>query len=481
MMASNRVEGLRKRYAAVGQEHVFQYVDELGQNDLDGFLNTLEKLNIEKITERFKKTMELEGAHIISNNIEPLETCEFDSEVDNKSGGQDEWYEEGLRLIAQNKVATLVMAGGQGTRLGSTLPKGFYKVGIPSGKSLFQIQGERIVRLQQVAAEFAKVDKNSVVIPWLVMVSDATKKDTVDYFRHNNNFGLRDDQVFFFDQGSLPAFTFDGKLILESKGKISTAPDGNGGIYSGLLESGILDELKRRGVTYVHAYCVDNILVRVADPRFVGYSALKKAQTGALVVAKSSWDEKVGVICKKQKKYAVLEYSEIPEELSREKRPDGTLLYNAGNICNHVFSLDFLYQTENIQHKLEYHIAKKKIKYYDSETGKSVAPEKNNGIKLERFIFDVFPFVDKLAILDVSRKEQFSPLKNAPGSGADCPETSREDLMNLHIRFAEKAGAQVIGAARRSFEISPLVSYNGEGLESLEGRVFSSPTLINEL
>ncbi|KAJ2683945.1 UDP-N-acetylglucosamine pyrophosphorylase, partial [Coemansia spiralis] len=191
-----------------------------------------------------------------------------------------------------------------------------------------------------------------------------------------------------------------------------------------------------------------------------------------------SWDESVGVICLRNGRFGVVEYSEIDAATAQTTRP-GTaeLAFNAGNICNHYYTLDFLQnRVPAIEAQLEHHVAKKKIKCVDLESGQILAPTKPNGIKLERFVFDVFPFVDRMAILEVDRKDQFSPLKNAPGSGSDCPETSRDDLIAQCVRFAEAAGAHVQVAAGTAprFEISALVSYAGEGLESLRGKTLAA-------
>ncbi|KAJ1934644.1 UDP-N-acetylglucosamine pyrophosphorylase, partial [Linderina pennispora] len=198
-----------------------------------------------------------------------------------------------------------------------------------------------------------------------------------------------------------------------------------------------------------------------------------------------SWDEPVGVICLRNGHYSVVEYSEISPEMAQLTR-DGTsqLAYNAGNICNHFYTLDFLqHRVPDIESKLEHHIAKKKIKHIDTETDEQIAPTKPNGIKLERFVFDVFPYVQKMAILEVDRRDQFSPLKNAPGTGVDCPETSRSDLISQCIRFVEAAGGKVqsVDGQQPAFEISALVSYAGEGLESLKGKTLVGDQYIDSI
>jgi len=226
--------------------------------------------------------------------------------------------------------------------------------------------------------------------------------------------------------------TFDGKIILEDKDRISMAPDGNGGVYAALRNSGVLEDMTKRGVKYLHAYCVDNCLVRVADPVFIGYCISKGAICGAKVVRKTYAHEPVGVVCRINGKFGVVEYSEIAKQDAEKTSPDGRLTYDAANIANHFYTLDYLKQvcTSTFESKLEFHIARKKIKHIDFQNNEIVAPTKPNGIKLELFIFDIFPFLPieagktPFAVLSVPRAQDFSPLKNAPGAGVDCPETS---------------------------------------------------------
>jgi UDP-N-acetylglucosamine/UDP-N-acetylgalactosamine diphosphorylase len=280
----------------------------------------------------------------------------------------------------------------------------------------------------------------------------------------------------------------DGKVLLESTSRVAVAPDGNGGLYAATrspLSSKdkthtVLSDLAKRKVLYVHAYCVDNCLVRVADPVFLGYCIEKQADCAAKTVPKSHATESVGVVAVRGGKFSVVEYSEISTEQA-EKRDEetGELAFRAGNIANHFYTTTYLNKVESFEEELAFHIARKKIPHTDIESGQVVKPTKPNGMKLEMFVFDVFPFTERFTVLEVVRNEEFSPLKNAPGTGSDDPETSRRDLLAQHARFITRAGGQVDEGVE--IEISPLVSYAGEGLETLKGKTFTKSGIVEQV
>ena len=279
----------------------------------------------------------------------------------------------------------------------------------------------------------------------------------------------------------------DGKVILDAPNRVAVAPDGNGGIYAALrspLNSSkpthtVLTDLADRNILYVHAYCVDNCLVRVADPIFIGYCLSKQADCAAKVVRKIEPTESVGVVALKGKKYSVVEYSEISAEAAAKREATGELAFRAANIANHFYTTAFLNKVAEFEEDMAFHIARKKIPHIDLSTGSLVKPSKPNGLKLELFVFDVFPYTSRFAVLEVDRKEDFSPLKNAPGTGVDDPETSRRDLLARQRHFLEAAGATVADGVE--IEISPLVSYDGEGLESIKGKRFSRSGTVESI
>lgn len=248
--------------------------------------------------------------------------------------------------------------------------------------------------------------------------------------------------------------------------QVAVAPDGNGGIYQALLTSNVRTDMRKRGIKHIHAYCVDNCLVKVADPVFLGFSASKDVDIATKVVRKRSAKESVGLILLKNGKPDVVEYSEIDNataEAKDPKQPD-ILKFRAANIVNHYYSFRFLETIEEWAHHLPHHVARKKIPYVDMKNGETIKPEKLNGIKLEQFVFDVFPMLDlkNFASMEVKREDEFSPLKNAKGTGEDDPDTSKKDILDQGKRWIENAGGFVTSESagdKTGVEISPLISY----------------------
>jgi len=288
---------------------------------------------------------------------------------------------------------------------------------------------------------------------------------TRTFFAEKEFFGLTPEDVWFFQQGTLPCLTIDGQIILEKPGLVATAPDGNGGFFPALQKSGTLDKLRAQGCKYLHVFSVDNVLCRPADPCFVGFCLDSGADIGNKSVWKIDPSEKVGVVALKDGKPSVVEYSELSEENKNLRDENGQLVFGAGNICNHFFSLDFLAETVIPNCAGLFHLAHKKIPFVGKD-GQTVKPTTNNGIKLEAFIFDVFPMSKNMAVLEAARDEEFAPVKNAPGESVDSPDTARVMYSNLCKRWAKAAGASVDGDADAILEISPLMSYRGEGLEA---------------
>ncbi|ORY12390.1 nucleotide-diphospho-sugar transferase [Clohesyomyces aquaticus] len=479
------VKALRAKYEKAGQEQVFAFYDQLSVAEKAGLYSQLSGFNpdyINEITDKALNPPKTEGAG--EATLEPLPDNATSSALDSKTEDLEKWYNSGLSLIAENKVAVVLMAGGQGTRLGSSAPKGCFDIGLPSKKSLFQLQGERIAKVELLAKKKHGKD-NAVTVPWYVMTSGPTRGPTEKFFEENKYFGLKKENVVIFEQGVLPCISNEGKILLESKAKVAVAPDGNGGLYQALIQSGVVADMSKRGIQHIHAYCVDNCLVRVADPAFIGFAASKDVDIATKVVRKRNAKESVGLILQKNGKPDVVEYSEINTKDAEAKDPKNAdlLKFRAANIVNHYYSYRFLESIPEWAKKLPHHVARKKIPYVDTEKGETVKPEKPNGIKLEQFVFDCFPFLamEKFACMEVKREDEFSPLKNARGTGEDDPDTSKKDIMTQGAKWVKAAGATVVSDGEQDgIEVSPLISYGGEGLDFLKDRTIKAPAVIEK-
>ncbi|XP_071490935.1 UDP-N-acetylhexosamine pyrophosphorylase-like isoform X1 [Diadema antillarum] len=505
------VTSLRQKLASLGQDHVLQFWDdpELDDEQRRALYDDIQATNVAEVLQFFStSTSNMDNKEKVDDRMEPIPSELFGS-VTRSGKYLDQWYKEGLKQISKGKVGVLLLAGGQGTRLGVKYPKGMYNVGLPSSKTLYQLQAERILKLQELALELTG-EKGT--IPWYIMTSEHTKEPTRDFFKSHNHFGIDEADLVLFEQEMLPCVSFEGKIILDQKWKIARAPDGNGGLYRALGNCKILEDMDRRGVQYVHVYCVDNILVKMADPAFVGFCIAKGANCGAKVVEKAYPTEPVGVVCRLDGQYEVVEYSEITLSTAEKRNEDGRLMFSAGNICNHFFTTDFLRSVVNEnESRLQHHVAKKKIPFINGE-GKRVVPEKPNGIKMEKFVFDVFKFSNNFAVFEVLREDEFSPLKNSTKSEKDNPTTARHALLSLHHRWVLNAGGDFVDADgtpipaiprysrqisddpqsnnRRAndpdgypvtCEVSPLLSYAGEGLDRIcSGKKFTPPLLLNQ-
>ncbi|XP_012693179.2 UDP-N-acetylhexosamine pyrophosphorylase-like protein 1 [Clupea harengus] len=491
-------EETKARLEMAGQAHVLQFWSELSPDEKDTFLTELSQLEPEELKEHCRRAAEAANSQstsedLLDQRMEPVPPEFIGSVRKTDQRTLIGWENEGVLQISKSQVAVLLLAGGQGTRLGVPYPKGMYSVGLPSGKTLYQIQAERIQKVQQLADQ---KHGSKCTVPWYIMTSEFTLEPTERFFKENHFFGLNPSDVIMFEQRMIPAVSFDGKVILEKKGKLAMAPDGNGGLYQALVDNKALEDMEKRGVQYLHVYCVDNILVKMADPVFIGFCVQKDADCGAKVVDKAYPAEPVGVVCRVDGVHQVVEYSEIQPETAELRGPGGELLFSAGNICNHFFTRDFLKDiAENFCQQLKQHVALKKVPFVDKE-GNQVKPTKPNGIKMEKFVFDVFQFSRKFVAFEVLREEEFSPLKNADGVPLDTPSTARRSLLAQHYRWALAAGGSFLNsdgepiAPKHSLardedppavcEISPLVSYFGEGLESVvKQKALRSPLVLD--
>lgn len=429
------------------QQHLLAFYDELQLNAQEELLDEILNIDFELIEALYKDSKNTDFEKGSYDDIKPINVQKLEEYSKEERA---EFTAKGMELLKEGKVAVLLVAGGQGTRLGHNGPKGTYNIGLPSGKSLFQLQCEQLINLSKRINRF---------ITWYIMTSSENNRDTVSFFEENNYFGYPKEHIVFFQQDVLPIIDTTGKILLSGKGNIVSGPNGNGGCFLALEKAGVIARMKREGIQWMFQYGIDNSLSKVADPMFIGFTAMSGLQASSKVVRKKYPEESVGVFCYNNGRPMVIEYSELPEALRYKLDEKGELAFSSANIINHIFSVDFLEKIAEV--KLPYHVAFKKIKHINDE-GNEVIPASPNAYKFELFMFDIFPRLDDMAALEVTREEQFAPVKNKEGS--DSPLTARNLILELHKKWLVNAGIAPELLNNKVVEISPLTSYSGENL-----------------
>lgn len=435
---SGRAEMLRAQLTAIGQSHVFRFWDQLGVAGRTRLLDQLEQIDLAAVAEAQRAIREPASAAsgpLLPPSVERLPECGGDA-VRFRSAA-----ERGLELLAAGRVAALVVAGGQATRLGFGGPKGCFPLGPVSQRSLFELQAQKVRGLAR---------RSGTHLPWCVMTSPATDAETRDFLDRNRRFGVPEADLRIFCQSSVPSLDFEGRMMLSAPDQIVENPDGHGGVVLALARSGCLDELAARGVDCVFYYQVDNPLVRMADPTFVGLHALSGAEMSCKVVRKREPGEKVGVLASRGGRLTVVEYTELADGERNAREADGSLRFWAGNVAMHVFSVAFLRRiAARGEELLPFHPSAKPIPTLDT-SGRPVATQAPNGYKLERFVFDALGAAERVCAVEAAREDEFAPVKNA--SGSDSPETARRALQACYRRWLAEAGIEA-PAQTQSIEI----------------------------
>lgn len=362
--------------------------------------------------------------------------------------------QRGLDEIKAGRVAAVLVAGGQGSRLGFEHPKGMFPVGPVRGTSLFQIFAETLCRWSA---------NTGIAIPWLIMTSPTNRDETIAFFESNNYFGFPKSEVRFFVQGTMPAVDREtGKVLLAGKGELFTSPNGHGGTLLALRDSGLLGELAARGIETLYYFQVDNPFAKILDPEFLGHHLLQNAEMSVKVVRKRHAAERVGLVVQHEGKASIVEYSDLPTELGEQTNADGSLRYWPGNTAIHVFDRRFIERITSKELHLPFHFANKAVPYVDA-SGTPVQPEKPNAVKFEMFIFDAMPLASRVAVVETLREEEFMPVKNATGD--DSPATAQAAMIRRAGQWLRRAEiAFPIDAndmPQIEVEISPLLGLTG--------------------
>jgi len=451
-----------------GQEHVLRWWDDLTESQRDRLAGQILSMDLDLVT-RLKEEVLHAPPRGDVEGLSPAPVIKPDAQEAAKARAAGEEH------IRAGKIAALTVAGGQGSRLGFEGPKGLFPICPVSGNSFFQLFAER---LRAVGRRFG------VTIPWYIMTSDTSHDPTLEFFEKHRFFGLRPDDVTFFRQGMLPALDLEGRLLLDAKDHVFTSPNGHGGTLQALRDSGALDDMKRRGIEDISYFQVDNVLIKVVDPVFIGCHRLADSEMSIKVVQKRDPEEGLGVVGILNGRVSVVEYSELSREDKYASGPDGRLLYRTGSIAVHVLSVAFVERLTRSGFSLPYHRAEKNVPFLN-EQGELERPSEKNAVKFEMFVFDALGEARNPVILEVKREEEFSPVKYPTGD--DSIESARRDLSNMYGRWLREAGVEVPfgddGNVKVPVEISPLFALDAEELaRKIRGRTitFEGPVLLEE-
>lgn len=482
-------ETLLSKLAPYGQEQLLAFWDELSEEEKALLSQQIEKIDFADLDQLFIHRYDPPAAAALADRAEEPTAFKL-SDLRDFDGAKDSPFPQssvksldendneitplkavavGEEYLRAGKIAIVVVAGGQGTRLDFPHAKGIYPIGPLSNATLFQIHIERIRAMQR---------KYNVRLPFCIQTSPATHRETVDFFKENNNFGLNADDVLIFCQGTMPSVDFEtGKVLLADKCQIARSPDGHGGMLAAInspqpdsplaivREKGILTELKSRGIEEIFYFQIDNPIVDICSPEFIGYHVLSKSEFATQVIRKQNPKDRVGNMVMVDGKLYVIEYSDLPESAGERRKPDGSLAIWAGSIAVHMMNLDLLQNNASYSSSLPFHLAKKKIPHIvldkdaKDENGASlygvkVKPESPNAIKYEKFIFDLLPIAKNPIVVEIEEETCFGPLKNHPREAKDTPKTVREHLTGLYKRWLANIGIEVVDPA--IVEISPL-------------------------
>lgn len=435
-------EELLAQLQPFGQEHLLTFWDSLSVGEREKLAAQIRGVDLERVSRLFRAQQAEQDWAALARRAEGPPAVRLAEQ--GTSPAAVAARKLGEQALAEGRVGVALVAGGQGTRLGFDHPKGMYPIGPQSKATLFQILMEKVLAVGR---------RYGVRVPLYLMTSPATHQETIDFLAAHQQFGLAADDVTIFCQGTMPAVDAQtGRLLLSGPGELLLSPDGHGGMAAALRASGALDDLRRRGIDLLFYMQVDNPLVGVCDPEFIGHHLQTESELSTQVVAKRTPLDRVGNVVSIDGRVQIIEYSDLPEDAARQLLPDGTLKLWAGSIAVHVFDVGLLERMSDSEHELPFHLARKKAPYIDA-SGRRIEPDVPNAIKFEQFIFDLLPFARHAIVVEADEAKSFAPVKNEPGASRDSPETVQAQMAALHAEWLRQAGVEV--APGVVVEISP--------------------------
>lgn len=438
-------ENLFTRLVAHRQDHILASVDDLAEDELERFYDSLYDIDFEMMDMMYNHLVLHPQKEDKPDHIEPIK-----NKVRLKDITEDEYLKirrHGLELILSGKVGVLLLSQGDGLTLGFDHPKGMFKPGTPANKTLIEYLANKISRVCQLACETFGVNQTRPSIIWYIMTNETNYEEITTFFSKNNYFGLGGSNIQFFNQQILPTLDFYGKIILEGKSTIHMAPNGTGGLFHAMNKHGILKDMKARGIKYIHSINIDNFLVKPADPFFIGFADVNNYDATCKFIPKRSPDEKVDVHVLRNGKPHVAEPYELDRHMNNQRDPRGNLVYDASYIQDAVYTVKFI-ENVIVNGKRElvrnYHVVKNRMRYYDKTLKEAVTPLDNNGYTFELFTYDAFPMArpENFGLLEIKREDEYAPITQGSGAIDETPETAKQALSLLHQKWFESKGVR---------------------------------------
>ena len=409
---TNKEKQAREILNKYNQNHIVEWMDKVDRKTKDLIVDQVFDIDFEELERLYDNVNKVKEKK--NYNITPIEVTNKEL-IDAKQ--KEEYYNLGEKVLENNELAIITLAGGQGTRLGHNGPKGSFKIDIgEKGKYLFEMIIDQLIDANK---------KYGVTIPYYIMTSVENNDETIAFFEDNNYFNYPKEYIKFFKQAEEPLVDKFGKLLINEDKVIKLASNGNGEIYKSLAKNKILDDMNSKNVKWIVVSGIDNILINLIDPIFIGLTIKQKNKIASKSIIKNTPREGGGVFLKTNGKPVVIEYVEVPEDIATKKDSNGEYVYGDINILNHLFKIDAL---EKIAEKpLPYHTAVKKCTFLDKDGN----PVQDTIYKFEKFIFDAFVYFKDISLLRVKREDEFAPIKNKDGE--DSPKTAKklyEDFMD---------------------------------------------------
>jgi len=461
---AERFAAVQKTLKLIDQDHVLRFYDRLEDPARERLLSQIETIDWSEIGRLIETHVNETPESGLPDVIEPAPFYPR-RPTEALAAKYMEARTHGESLIRAGKVAVFTVAGGQGTRLGWDGPKGMFRATPLRRVSLFECLAEYIGKVQR---------KYDTTVPWYVMTSPANDSATREYFARHDFLGLDPETVMIFPQGMMPAVDLaTSRILLADRDQLAVSPNGHGGSLRALSKSGAVDDMIRRGVEQISYTQVDNPVVRVVDPLFLGLHAVDDCDMSSKALAKTDPYEKVGVFASIDGKVTVIEYSDLPMDLAEARDENDRLRFGAGSIAIHAIRVDFVQRLNRSQVAgLPFHRAEKKVSFVDTETGKYVSPEAPNAVKFEMFVFDALPLCTRSMVYETDRIEEFAPIKNADApvidESVDSPATSQRIQIERAARWLEARGVDVPrdgqGRVDAKIEISALTAVDPEDL-----------------